>query len=517
MSAGTDLAQQRMLSRDRGPDAGPGPSFEELKKAGYGYLIDLARSTRAGAVSTLLEPCALLPETLQPAAQALVYLVDADLAVIFEALFLDLGIIVGAGEGIAGMVVGLLAIISKIVEVALHYALGTIYAVQQQTANAGLTSAPDEALIEPLGQDLDDAATLWHDICYFDLFGYLDGWRAKFVAAGAEQKAIMVGEFSGQLLTFLATWEASSTKVGTLRLRLPPPAAEPVLAAEVIGGGAMPVAAEATEVGLRAGGPLGGLGATVTTMAALQGGTNDPRVGALDAGLTEAERRAKGLTSSGEQAKAEQDIADIRADLDTFRSLVDDAQTQEELENFGTWLDSLTERLDDVAQSLPEQSLIDADRAVREGIEIVDREIAAGTRSIDPDDLAWLNENPRHKLLSYDKDIKNYRVPEGKSILAAEEDSLIQGPVERSFADKCDFRFEGKDWSAKADFRNLTLAKIVEKLGTEVTAGRNLYADLTALPPADIQPAVRAAVEAIKGPNVEIRWRTSELPLGGPP
>jgi hypothetical protein len=39
--------------------------------------------------------------------------------------------------------------------------------------------------------------------------------------------------------------------------------------------------------------------------------------------------------------------------------------------------------------------------------------------------------------------------------------------------------------------------------------------DLTALPPAEIQPAVRAALDAIKRPTVEIRWRTLELLLAG--
>ena len=65
----------------------------------------------------------------------------------------------------------------------------------------------------------------------------------------------MAGEFVGELATFIATWEAAGAKLG--RLRLPPPAATPVLAAEVAGGGAIPVALEGVvpAAGVRVGGP----------------------------------------------------------------------------------------------------------------------------------------------------------------------------------------------------------------------------------------------------------------------
>jgi hypothetical protein len=130
-----------------------------------------------------------------------------------------------------------------------------------------LSDQPSEALIKPLADDLAAAELLWHEILYFDLAGYLQDWGDRFAQARQEEKAIMAGEFTGELLTFILTWEASATRFG--KIRVPPPSAAPAPVLAVAGGGSMPFAAAGTAAGVsvRVGGPIGGTGAMVSKMA----------------------------------------------------------------------------------------------------------------------------------------------------------------------------------------------------------------------------------------------------------
>ncbi|MGH3774197.1 MAG: DUF4157 domain-containing protein [Pseudonocardiaceae bacterium] len=380
LSAEHDLAQERIRARDRGPGTEPGPGlpFEVLKQAGYDVLIEQARALRLGFVESLRERCALLPAALQPVAQFAVDVVDADLAVILHMLFLDLGIVVGIGEGIAGMIFGIMPLVVVIVEVAFHYLLAAIYAVQQQLAGLGLTSEPSYDLIKPGADDLDALAKLWHDICYFDLFAYLDGWRTRFEQASSEQKMIMAGEFIGELATFVATWQASSAKIGRLQLpRLPPPTAAPQMAAELAGGGAMaiPVAAEASAVGVQVGGPIGGLGILVTNMASRSRDDDDRRnreltdketdfptrqsrassaVQSLSEQATDALRRAEQMPVGAEREAVTLTAQAIGKALRQLQSEIQGARSIEEIAELESWESRVRTRLRDLETKLPE-------------------------------------------------------------------------------------------------------------------------------------------------------------------
>jgi hypothetical protein len=506
LSAEHELRQQQVLARDRGTGdgAGAGVPFEVLKKAGYDVLIAEARALRLSYVESLRVRSSELPELLQPVAQSVIDEVDADLAALVDLVFFDLGIVVGVGEGLGSMIFGIMPIVVAVVEVAFHYILGIIYLVQQQLARTGLSPEPSEDLIKPVAEDLDAAAKLWHDICYFDLIGYLDGWRSRYQQASSEEQAAMAGEFVGQLATFVATWEASSSiKLGTLKLPLPPSSASPVLIAEVAGGGAIPMAMEASTVSIGVGGPLGGAGAAVTLM-------SSSTIGGLRQSVADAKERTQGVTEAGPRRAAEKELETLSEDLVILEDSIAHADSAED---FQDWIDSLHGRVDEFQRSLPEKSTIEVDRIVREGIARVDREIAEGERTISTVDRDWLAEDERHKLLSYDIDTKEYRPEEGRSILAGEREGIIPHVDGRSGAYKCDFRAAGEDWSHKGDYRNKSFAEIAAELKEEVDAGRNLYADLESLPlPLDIQEQVHQAVMSIPGRRSKIAWRMWKPP-----
>jgi hypothetical protein len=119
----TDLANEQMRALDRqraGVETGPGLSWDEIKKAGYDYLIEQAAEWREWYVASLRERASGLPTGLQPTAMGFMDVVGADLMLLTDLLFFDLALVVGAVESLVAMVTGLLTIILKIIEVALH-------------------------------------------------------------------------------------------------------------------------------------------------------------------------------------------------------------------------------------------------------------------------------------------------------------------------------------------------------------------------------------------------------------
>jgi hypothetical protein len=267
LSARHDLEAQEITARDRGTTAGagPGPSAQSLKDAGYDYLIEQVRAAREGYTAWLHEQAGSLPTALQPTVHEAIDVSDANLAVLVDLLFFDVGLVVGVGEAVVDTVLGIVAIAATLLEVAFHYFLGTIFAVQTALVSAGLVAEADEELIRPLAEDLDAAWMLWFNLCSFDVIGFLEAWRTEFVTAPQERKAAMVGEFVGQLAAFVVTWEAASARGLTVRLPLPP-AAAPEMVAAVAGGGSVPVALELPAVSVNVGGPLTGGGAAVAAM-----------------------------------------------------------------------------------------------------------------------------------------------------------------------------------------------------------------------------------------------------------
>lgn len=152
---------------------------------------------------------------------------------------------------------------------------------------------------------------------------------------------------------------------------------------------------------------------------------------------------------------------------------------------------------------------------MEEGIAKVDAEIAAGTRTFTPEELAWLNADPRHKMLAYDPDIGSYRVSEAQAALRVEGAGVLDGPLERSTGGGTDFRdVHGTEWSFKSYGPASTVQSMTDQLVGEALAGRPVVGTMDGMSAAD-QAAVRAAVAArLDGvPHAEVRFYS---PPGGP-
>ena len=158
---------------------------------------------------------------LQPAANTLIDVIQSDLEVTSAVLFFDLGVVIGFGEGLAGMITGLLRIAWALLEFAVDYFVAIVFHD-----------------LEPLAEDLDALALAWHDLLSIDVMGILEGWLIRFEAAPAEGRAEMVGEFVGEVLAFIATWETSTSRLSKF---LPPLSSPQLVAAGAGRGGTMAI------------------------------------------------------------------------------------------------------------------------------------------------------------------------------------------------------------------------------------------------------------------------------------
>jgi hypothetical protein len=133
---------------------------------------------------------------------------------------------------------------------------------------------------------------------------------------------------------------------------------------------------------------------------------------------------------------------------------------------------------------------------IREGIEQVDRELAAGThgRRFSQEELDWLNANPRHKEIAYDPDIGSYRVSEARQAIACEEAGVLRGPVGRSTQPGTDvLDGAGVAWSLKGTGPSATVESTVDLLVGDAVAGRPCIGDLRGMGMRE-QAAVRTMV-----------------------
>ena len=220
LAARSDWAALSPEERQRILSSGPG--YEEIKKEIIAGLIEAMTTARQGFIASLRDQVsANLSPGLQPAANTLIDVIESDLEVISAVLFFDLGVVIGFGEGLAGMITGLLRIAWALLEFAVDYFVAIVFHD-----------------LEPLAEDLDALALAWHDLLSIDVMGILEGWLIRFEAAPAEGRAVMVGEFVGEVLAFIATWETSTSRLSKF---LPPPGAAPQLVAAVAGGGTMAV------------------------------------------------------------------------------------------------------------------------------------------------------------------------------------------------------------------------------------------------------------------------------------
>lgn len=281
---GVEIADERMRQQDRERGAEmPDVTWQEVKQEGYDYLIAQSDAAREWAVQQLTDlVVTTLPDALHGPALLLVDAISGGLDRITLALFYDLGVVVGVGEGVGQMLTGLVGLVVGLAEFAWHLGQAMVYDVQQSLALVGLADAPDEALIVPLAEDVAALELLWVTLPEI-IVAFVENWVAQFTAAPPERQAAMIGEVVGQLLVEIATWHGSAvSKAGRFRLPpLPQRITAPELALAVAGGGSMPAggvgALARTGATVNVGGPVGATGATVLSASGKsQGGSSDP-------------------------------------------------------------------------------------------------------------------------------------------------------------------------------------------------------------------------------------------------
>lgn len=482
--------------------------WEDLKKAGYGYLIRRAEALQARCIKSLRNRADALPAVLQPAAHGLVGVVAFDLAMLFQQLFFDLGLVVGVGEGVVGTLAGMGALMEGIVRVGWHYVLGTIFAVQQQLADLGLREQPDEALIRPLGDDLFAAQMAWHDLCYFPLDEFLLQWGKDFMSASPEEQQIKIGSFVGELAVFYATWEASATRLGKLRIPPLPPAAPeavPVLVGAGRGGTmAMELEATGSAIQVGVGGPMGVGGAAVAQMAGrgrereerdteagrLQEWQREP-VNVLRRELDDYRSKAPGFESFEDR---------INALAREYRANPEDEGVREQLlqlrqEMFTNFIES---RISEFPREMPGSPRARAELKIPTRGETPEEKLANWEEDFK------LLQDERIRRLAYDpRGNAGYRLAEFRTAERFIAEGVIGPESERSVLEFNDLSdsWTGTHYSLKGDFRNVAgdPGQIVKKLVDEIRPGRNVLADLDAAGiPHETQDSVRAAVEIVR-------------------
>ena len=255
---------------------------------------------------------------------------------------------------------------------------------------------PSEELIASMAEDFAAAEELWREFPEA-VAAFLIDWADRFQQASPEQKEIMAGDFTAEVLLFIATWEFSATKIG--RLRIPPikigpaPSAAPVVA--IAGGGsatlerAAALSIPGTTVGV--GGPVGVGGVAVSQMAGRgrKGGSeptwdHDP-VGVLRKELSKEEEKSARFLRSDDGRCLDNSTAGKLTEKDRIEAM----EIRREL---------LLEIIPRRTEALDE--LIDSDPA-KEAIKVRGYTNAEQEKNL-LDDVKWLKSAPdEHKRLAY--------------------------------------------------------------------------------------------------------------------
>jgi len=173
------------------------PSWSDIKEAGYKTLISGAVAFRQTVIAIIRTQANQLPENLRGPAMTIVDYFNDVLQVLFNFIFYMVGVVVGIGEGVVDLVVGL----AKLAMSVLQYMLEIMQALMgdpqyfkahfEETKQVFLNFIPGlKALFEK--------------------------WKEDFANAPQERQAAMIGELVGQIIAFIGTAEVGGAKLGRL-------------------------------------------------------------------------------------------------------------------------------------------------------------------------------------------------------------------------------------------------------------------------------------------------------------
>lgn len=172
-------------------------AYAEAKEATYKGLIWAARKSTQATLGVLRTLASKLPANMQGGASTLINVADVVIGAVFAVELAVVGMIVGAGEGVADMVEGLVKLVLGVAKV-LYDVISGIFtnfdaAVQDWDAFVNILTGLPNA-VKALVKD----------------------WLDRFEKASSERQSLMIGELTGQIIALIGTFAISAGRAGTV-------------------------------------------------------------------------------------------------------------------------------------------------------------------------------------------------------------------------------------------------------------------------------------------------------------
>jgi hypothetical protein len=171
-------------------------SYAEAKEATYKALVFAARKTTQVSIGLLRTLASKLPSSMQSGASTLIDIADFIIGADFAVVLAVIGMIVGAGEGVADMVEGLVTMVLGIGKV-LYDAIWGLFT----NFNA-------------LEQDWDKVVDVFKGLPSA-VKALVKDWLDRFEKAPSERQSLMIGELTGQIIALIGTFAISAGRAGT--------------------------------------------------------------------------------------------------------------------------------------------------------------------------------------------------------------------------------------------------------------------------------------------------------------
>jgi hypothetical protein len=174
-------------------------SYQELKEEFYGKLIEGSRLMHEKDMKSLRHRVTLLPDPQRAAANRMVDAVDDLSELLTGFMFGLIGLLIGFGEGIVAMVVGLYRLVKLTIDLVLGFVDNW----------------------ESFSSDWDDFSNGLRNFLP-SLEKFLNDWRDKFSKAPPERQSLMIGELFGQIEALILSRKVGKVVAGqTPKLLVP--------------------------------------------------------------------------------------------------------------------------------------------------------------------------------------------------------------------------------------------------------------------------------------------------------
>lgn len=171
--------------------------YSALKESAYQGLINAVRSAHDAAFNSLRAKAGTLSEPVRRLANGLIEILDVVWGAVFAVVLAVIGIVVGFVEGVVDMVKGLIGLLYTLISLLIKFFYGFV--------------DQGQLFDEQVNQILDSLKNLGPG-----LKALINDWLERFQHASSERQSLMIGELTGQVLAFIASFSLAATKAGQL-------------------------------------------------------------------------------------------------------------------------------------------------------------------------------------------------------------------------------------------------------------------------------------------------------------